>query len=386
MTKTNSTKPAKPYPEFPLFAHATKRWAKKIKGKLHYFGPWDDPDGALQRYLDQKDDLYAGRRPRSKEEKEREEHGITIKDLCNRFLTMKKRLMDTEDLSPRTHQDYVITCQAVADQFKSDTRVSDLTPADFEKFRFEMANRLGPVRLGNEINRVRILFKYAYDDGHIKQPVRYGQGFKRPTARKLRKHRREGGKCLYTPEEIHRILGAAGPAMKAMVMLGCNCGFGNSDCGNMQLQHLDLDGGWVDYARPKTEIDRRCPLWPETVQAIRDYLAVRPKPKNSEDAQLVFVTKYGESWAKETKDYPTSKEMAKLLKELGINGRRRLGFYALRHTFETIAGGSKDQVAVNAIMGHVDNSMAATYREGIDDKRLVDVAEHVRLWLYPASK
>ena len=54
-----ATKPAKPYPEFPLYAHASGRWAKKIRGKLHYFGKWADPDGALRKFLDEVDDLQA---------------------------------------------------------------------------------------------------------------------------------------------------------------------------------------------------------------------------------------------------------------------------------------------------------------------------------------
>ena len=74
-------------------------------------------------------------------------------------------------------------------------------------------------------------------------------------------------------------------------------------------------------------------------------------------------------------------QLRKLLDELKLY-RPGLGFYALRHTFETVAGGSKDQIAVNAIMGHVDASMAAIYRERIDDDRLRAVTDHVHNWLF----
>ena len=48
------SKPAKPYEGYPLFAHASGRWCKKIRGRHVYFGSWGDPDGALEKYLNEK--------------------------------------------------------------------------------------------------------------------------------------------------------------------------------------------------------------------------------------------------------------------------------------------------------------------------------------------
>jgi hypothetical protein len=41
-------KPGKPYPDFPLTAHPAGYWCKKIRGRLYYFGPWDNPDDGGQ--------------------------------------------------------------------------------------------------------------------------------------------------------------------------------------------------------------------------------------------------------------------------------------------------------------------------------------------------
>jgi integrase len=131
------------------------------------------------------------------------------------------------------------------------------------------------------------------------------------------------------------------------------------------------------------------PLWPETIEALQLTFAGR----SLDEDDLCFTTAHGNPWVrirtsqnasgieKRVPIDALSQRFAKLLKSLDINGGR--GFYACRHTFETIAGESRDQVAVDAVMGHVDTSMAATYRERISDERLQAVVDVVRAWLWP---
>jgi integrase len=368
-------KPLKPYPDFPLFPHATRRWAKKIRGKLHYFGPWADADGAIRKYLDQKDDLHAGRTPRVAGD------GLIVRDLLNRFLTSKRHLVDTREITERTFADYFATCKRIGDAFGLTRLVDDLASDDFEQLRTKLAKTWGPTTLGNEIQRVRVVFKYAYDAGLIDKPMRYGPGFKRPSKKTLRKARQAKGLRMFEPPELHAMLAAANIPLRAMILLGINCGFGNTDCATLPQTALDLEKSWVQFPRPKTGIERRCPLWPETVAALREAIAKRPAPKDDAHAGLVFVTKYGGPWAAQKGvDSAISKETRKLLDSLGINGHRN--FYTLRHGLETIGGETRDQVAVDAIMGRARDDMASAYRERISDARLRAVVEHVRTWLF----
>jgi integrase len=369
---TSDAKPSKPFPDFPLFPHATKRWAKKIRGRLHYFGPWSDPDGALDKYNAQKEALHAGRKPRTDTE------AVTVKELVNAFLNHKRALLKAGELSPRTEAEYKVTTDLLVSHFGKQRVVADLGPDDFAGLRNKMAKKWGVHRLAKIIQYTRSVFKHGFEVGLLDRPMRFGPGFARPSKKTFRLERARQGPKLFTAEGIRRLLAAAGPSMKAMILLGINASFGNADCGNLPLKALDLDGGWINYPR-------RCPLWPETVEALKTALARRPEPKKEEHTGLVFVTKYGESWDKDTSDNPISKEMAKLLKALGINGRKGLGFYTLRHVFRTVADESKDQVAVDHIMGHARDDMASAYREYIADERLRAVAEHVRGWLFEAG-
>jgi integrase len=254
--------------------------------------------------------------------------------------------------------------------------------------RARLAKRWGPVRLGNAIQRIRTVFKYRTENPenneNTTKVIRYGQEFTRPSMKVLRRQRAAQGKKLFTAEEVRRLIDTAGQPLKAMLLLGINCGFGMADCGRLPQTAVDLERGWVDFPRPKTGSERRCPLWPETVEALREALAKRPEPKQEEHAGLVFLTAQGRPWHKEDASSPMCFTVGQLLRKLGINGRKGLGFYTLRHTFRTVADAAKDQPAADFIMGHADTSIAGHYREGIADERLQAVTDHVRRWLFEA--
>ena len=367
--------------DFPLYLHASGNWAKKVRGKTHYFGK--DKDEALQRWLRERDDLLAGRSPAR--------GGEALADLLNRFLASREAAVKSGELSPRSWQHYHATCQIMVAMLGRRVEVKGLTVADFDRLRAAYATGRGVHALSGHVQRTRTIFKWAWESGFIETPMRFGPGFKRPPKQVMRAAKHKGEPWALEADAIRAILDAATPQMRAMVLLGINCGFGNSDVASLPLSALDLDGGWVSFPRPKTAVPRRAKLWPETVEAVRAALEVRPRPKVRADAGLVFLTRGGLRWVRVGRTVPpkpideVQQSFGRLLRKLGLKRRGR-SFYSLRHTFRTVADASGDGPACDAVMGHVDASMGGHYRERIDDARIERVTDLVREWLWPKPK
>lgn len=385
---TSKRKYEKPRPDFPLSIHqGSGYWCRKVHGRVYYFGKVaDDPKGvaALKQWLDEKDDLFAGREPRLKVE-----GALVVGDLCNRFLAVKESLRDNGELSPRTFLSYHSTCAIVVKVLGRNRAVTDIMPDDLRKLRGKLAETRGLVALRNAITRVRSIFKFAFDEGLIDKPVRYGQGFNKPSKEKIdiaRESRRaRDGEQMFEADELRAILAKCKNPLRAMVLLGANCAFGQTDIANLPTRAVNLETGWVDFGRTKTGVARKIPLWPETIEAIREWLPVRPKAKQPEDGPLLFITRRGAKFLRLNADGHhidgIGQEFGKVIKKLEL-ARPRRAFYSLRHGFETIGGETGDQVAVDKIMGHKDGSMAAHYRERISDDRLRRVTDFVRAWLF----
>lgn len=376
----------KPKSEFPLYLHRTGQWAKKVRGRTHYFGT--DRDAAIDLWLRQRDELLAGRVPSPSVA------GLELRALVNRFLAAKQSLVETGELSQRTWADYYRTADAVLEVFGKGRQVDTLTPDDFQRLRSQLARERSHVALGNMIQRVRTIFKFAWDNGLLEKPVQFGTVFRKPPARTIRAARHKAESRMIEADDLRRIIEAARQPLRAMILLGVNCGFGNTDVSNLPMSALDLAGGWVSFPRPKTATPRRCKLWPETVAALEEAIALRRRPKMPQDAGLVFLTTHGYRFTRvldRGHGQPVglldgvSASFHRVVLRLGI-ARRGVGFYSLRHTHRTIADTTQDQPAANLIMGHTDTSIANRYRERIGDDRLERVADVIRIWLWPKPK
>lgn len=381
MAEKKPPKVAKPYPDFPLTPHPRGQWCKKIRGKLFYFGPVSAPDEALKKYLEERDDLQAGRTPKRRSGKK------TLADIVNLYLARCEERVSTGELSPLSFADYHEVGRQLVAHLGRHTDPEKLRPQDFASFRAKFAAKYAPSRLSKFVTVVRQILKWAYESELIDKMPRFGPDFSVAGKKELRLQKARQGKKLLSAEELRALLAVADAKWKAVLLLCINGGLGNSDIARLTLS--DVESEWLDLPRGKTGIDRRIPLWSETRAAIKEAIRHRPKPKSEVSERLLFLSEHGgplismRGSGKRTD--LTAHGFRRIAKKSGIH-RERMGLYWCRHTFQTVADEAGDPVATSSIMGHVDGSMAGQYRERISDARLLKVTEHVRNWLFSEEK
>ena len=299
----------KPYATFPLTPHK-RGWCKKISGKVVIICGHLPPKEALAIYVQKMPRLHAtSTLPEASSVTQQVMAQpprelpvacppVSVTEVKDRYLAVKERELRAGMLKDRSYMSLMeILPQFTKTMAKS---AADLTPQDFADYRLKLALKYSAYSLDRHITNIRAMFNWAVRNGVINALPKWGDSFEKPSLTQKRKHRHamvaKNGKRMFANSDVRRLLAAANPVMKAMVYLGINCGMGNTDIAELPRSALDLVSGILEYPRPKTSQERRAILWPETVEAIRQALQVRPEPADLGDHHLVFLTPEGRPW------------------------------------------------------------------------------------------
>ena len=147
----------------PLFAHASGQWAKKIDGKIRYFGVWADlpaPMDDYQAFLNGWED--------------QDPAAYTIRKMCNDFLHAKK-----ESIKGRTWDEYQEVCKIMVSVWGPNKPAAILKPDHFKPLRDKFATKkngepAAPKTLQNLIGRCRAVLNFAYKNAKVDLEIRGG--------------------------------------------------------------------------------------------------------------------------------------------------------------------------------------------------------------------
>ena len=341
--------------KFPLTRHATGQYCKKIHGKMYYFG--SDKQEALQRYIDQAACLHGSNHNSQKPSND----SMTLRHLCDMFSKYQLSKVQASAITARHYNDQVSSLKKLMSFVGQSRRIQDISTLDLQNYKRILQKQYSSGhRLNLHISNLKTLFHWAKKNG-ILQRIPNIDAISR--SKIINKKRR-----IFTHDEINELLAVADVQMKAMIWLGLNCGFGCTDCSELQWKHLDIANGRVVFPRGKTGVQRDLPLWPETIEALR---AVPRKGK------LVFYTARGNPFVRNIlkiddngqEKYSTlntiSTKFSRLLKKSGLNVPTGTGFYTLRRTAATMAARSGDPFAVQRLLGHANLLMATRYVQDV---------------------
>lgn len=175
----------------------------------------------------------------------------------------------------------------------------------------------------------------------------------------------------FSVKQIRKLLKDSEPKMKAMVFLGLNCGFGNTDCSQLLWKNIGFKKSRVHYPRGKIGINRDLILWPETVKVLKSLPRTNERVFNTPtDKPLVRMIKTIDKAGniKYTNNDSVGKEFSKLIKKLDLKVEKGVGFYTLRRTAATLTAKSGDPFAVQRFFGHADLKMATIYVQEVTDQ------------------
>jgi len=362
--------------KFPLTLHTTGQYCKKIKGKIYYFGA--DKKQALEKYLDRATYLHGCQ---NNLQQKPTGDNMLLKHLCDMYLKYQYSKVQANDLTARHHNDQIDSLNKLMAFLGQNRRIKSISTLDLQNYKRKLQRSYGSVcRLNLHISIMKAMFHWVRKNEILKNIPNIDAISRGNITHQER--------FTFSTKHINKLLSCADVQMRAMIWLGLNCGFGCTDCAELKWTDLDLVNARVKLPRRKTGISRDLPLWPETVESLKNI------PRTG---KLVFYTSRGNPYiqtllkpdgngnGKYTTLNTITIKFSRLIKKSGLDVPKGTGFYSLRRTAATNAVRSGDPFAVQRLLGHADLQMATRYVQNVS-KQTDRVINNSRMYVCQINK
>jgi integrase len=367
------------HPDFPLTPHPNGQWAKKIRGVVHYFGPLANVQGALNLWLREKDYLIAGVVPPAAD------RSLTVACLVDNYIDDMIGRIAARKAARGTLYNYTAVRAACIESGISVVAVSSLKPSHFAALEKHLESKLSLATQGKIIVGVRSILKWGRQMRMVSGEIDFGPRFHPPAIHEVEADRDERGISRWIDREpILAAINASTPTIRLAILLGVNCGFYPADTIAITTDRIHLDGDtpYHDFRRVKTGRRRMAVLWPETVEAIREYESKREPSQEGE--RTLILDSHGRPMSK---CGGTSYLSRGFVRSMGAYGALRAGagIGSLRHVYGTVVDLVPDQAMIDLTMGHTNKSLQKRVYSQFnlnELSRLKVIADTVRHWLF----
>jgi site-specific recombinase XerD len=150
---------------------------------------------------------------------------------------------------------------------------------------------------------------------------------------------------------------------KALLMFMYNTGARVKEVVDVKLSDLRLDAASQVKLTGKGNKERMCPLWEETIEAIKTYISVK-KPQNREDSCHLFLNDRGESITRFGINYIVKKYTGLAIQKQPSLKQKKVSSHTFRHTtaVHLLKAGNELNV-VRLWLGHASLNTTHMYAE-----------------------
>ena len=247
------------------------RWRKQIDGKMRYFGRVNPKSvnrsyrDAELRYLN----FLADREVKFPVEIKISK--LTVEDFGEKYLQSCYTRYERGDISATWFEKIRISVCHFVDYLQTGLPLSKLNEMCLDDYRNHTLSlpvsaatnkSISPWTAKSRLDIVKLMIKWGYQMALLETLPRNLDGYSRVTIPEPTVNR-------FSREEIHTLYSAASERTKMYILLGLNCGFGQSDISDLRVGEVSIEAARVIRKRTKTGVHCQLKLWPLTVEMLK---------------------------------------------------------------------------------------------------------------------